>query len=1181
MAENTLTTEQKAVVENRGGPLLVSAAAGSGKTFVLVKRLLDRVENGDADIDGFLIITFTKAAAAELRGRILAELNRRLRENPGNSRLRRQAALIHRADIGTVDSFCSNLLRRWAWALDLSPDFRQMDEDESAALRERVIDSLLDDRYKDAQSDFLELADTVGTGRDDRSLTEAVLNLYRSTESLPEPEVWLAGQKAQALSAITALDPVETPWGNYFLRSRAEVLESRLEEMISAVALMADFPVIDEKYGPLFSDEITSGYALLSALESGWADASAAASAISFARLPTVKGESAKDRFKEVRDRYKSFCNELSGLLSAPAKNIMADLRLSARAVCPLLDLTADFCENFSREKLRRSLMDFADTERLALKLLEDPLIGGEIASRYTEVMVDEYQDINRLQERLFAALSSGGRKLFMVGDVKQSIYGFRLATPEVFLEKYITFASYKTAAPGQGRKIDLNLNFRSRGAVLEAVNHLCATVMTPRLGGLEYDKDQALYQGADFSGQDPPVEVVFIDTKADGPQSCDPNFSENASDGGEDEKAAAIEARYAAARIRRLIDTEGYAPSDIAILLRAMAGRAYLFEDALAQLNIPFVSSASGELFQKPEVGVLVSILEIIDNPTRDIPLAAALLSPVWGFSPSRLAEIRAKNRSASLAEALKADDGPDTAAFLEDLETLRAESRAMTADRLVWKLLTEKGLLFIYGPKGGKARENLLSLCAWAEKCRAQGHITLYAFLNQLRAAREKGRGTPASGDSGNAVKIMSMHKSKGLEFPVVLMCGLGSRFNRRSLDEQVLFDQELGVGVKLYDRQTLMRKNSLPRLAIREKLQRAGDSESLRILYVGMTRARERLILTAAPGSIDSVLSRAGRGFLPPNFGMLSGASSPAVWLAAAALTRPEGGVLLGEPPKNAENCAPLWHISLISPRDVSAVASPSSEDETLCAGDTPGGTDAETLTRNLLWRYPHQAATVTTSKATPSGLEDNGRPEERLPYHEAHGAQSEDDLREPKSRIQLPGFLAPSGLTAAEKGTALHMVMQYLNFENCTSAYAISNEIERLETQGFITPRQARAADPEKLLAFFNSDTGRRVLAGQPIREFKFSVLVDADRYFPAVEGEKILLQGMIDLYHRVPGGLAILDFKTDRIPPGGEAELGEKYRPQLEAYAAALEKITGEKVLEKTLYFFSSGKSFSL
>ncbi|MBQ9980102.1 MAG: helicase-exonuclease AddAB subunit AddA [Oscillospiraceae bacterium] len=1152
MADLNLTAEQLAVVENRGGPLLVSAAAGSGKTFVLVKRLLDAVQRGEASVEDYLIITFTKAAAAELRWRITGDLEKRIKEYPADKNLRRQLQLAHRANICTIDSFCSGLLRRWAWALDLRADFRQLEEDESAALRESVLEELLSRCYESRDEDFLYLADTVGAGRDDRGLAAAVLGLYRSTESLDDPEKWLADMKAQ-LDADFGGEPLDSLWGRSWAKNAGELLAGRLEEMALAVGEMEKFPEIEEKFRPLFENEISAGSYVLQALDTGWDAAAAALRSVKFDRIPTVKGAPEKERFKTVRDRYKKTCQTLAEQFSCSGAEICRDMALSARASKALLTLVEQFSQSLWQQKLRRGLMDFADIERQALRLLEHPRWGGEIAGQFKEVMVDEYQDINRLQERLFTALSGGGQRLFMVGDVKQAIYGFRLATPDIFLEKYNSFAPYQTAQTGQGRKIDLNLNFRSRGAVLECANHICAAVMSEKLGGLEYDRHQMLFQGAPFEGADPAAEMIFMDAPRGGD--------------GEDEDARgiALEAKYVAGRIAKMV-SEGVSPEDIAILLRSPAGKAEIFSAELEALGIGCDAQGGSLLFSAPEVDAFISILETLDNPTRDVHLAAAMMSPAWNFSPARLAEIRAGNREGCLYEAVRADEGADCALLCADLQRLRAAGRELAADELVWRILDEKGLLFTYGAMGGRQRENLLAICSMAEKCRSMGKVTLYAFLNHLRAAKKRSR-SAQTGEKAGAVKIMSVHKSKGLEFPVVFLCGMGSRFNRRDLDEKVLFDTELGVGMKISRQGGAVLKNSLPRLAIREKLLRRGDSEEIRVLYVALTRAKEKLIITAAPESLQSVISRAGGGFLPPNFAMLSGASTPAVWLAAAALARSEGKKALApESFSGDEQDGYIWNVKALSPAEIGrediseAVSTPAAPKKLPSA-------DIDALRAALDWVYPHRAASRTASKITPSALEGKWeRPEDAAPL----------PGQELPNVWQKPAFLQSAGLTAAQRGTALHAVMQYIDFEKCTHAGAVSEEIRRLVAMEFITEAQAAAADVEKILDFIRSPIGKKALAGNPVREFKFSVLMEAERWFEGVEGEKILLQGMIDLYYKTDGGLGILDFKTDRVLPGGEQEAAEKYRGQLEAYAAALERITGEKVVEKTLYFFATG-----
>ena len=863
MAKLNLTEQQRSAVENRGGSLLVSAAAGSGKTKVLVERLFRYVTEEHCHIDDFLIITYTKAAAAELRSKIAAELSKRLADAPGDRHLRSQLLRVYQADIKTVDAFCTALLRENTHLLakegeryTLTPDFRVLDENDAKLLRQRVLDRVLGRFYDDLDEGGALLADTLGAGRDDSALAALVLETYEKLQSHAYPAAWL--ERNRAVWEHCGGDFNDTPYAAELL---AVVRRKGLHHMtvLRRAALATEGGDLYKGYGEKFLMASRSLAPL--AASWNWEAARDSLEHIEFPRLTTPKGM--KDdpevlRLKKLWEGAKESVKKLGTFLSVSGEEAMEDLGTMAPAMTALLKLAADFAEAYRVEKLRKNCADFSDQEHLALELLvagdgSPTELGRQVAGRYREILVDEYQDTNEVQNAIFRAVSREGQNLFTVGDVKQSIYRFRLADPTIFLNKYQRFKPAETAADGEERKILLSKNFRSRQEILDAANFIFSNILSVDMGEMEYGEDELLHFGA-----------AYYPPRTD----CDTEFHlisarQKSAEEERPVKKLTAEARFTARRIRQLLD-EGYPvtgedgnlrpcrPEDIVILMRSPGSRSAAFAQAMAEQGVPCSFEESGSFFESVEIAVTLSLLEVIDNPRQDVPLISVLRSPVFGFTPDRLALIRSHDRDGDFYDALLADDGEDARSFLATLSALRETAADMSVCRLLWHIYNTLDLLGIFGAMdGGPVRqENLIALTRYAERFESSGYRGLFAFITQLRRLMEAGEAPEVKITGGTGgVQLMSIHKSKGLEFPIVFLCDLDHAFSRQDFDMPVLVHPALGLGPRCIDLKRKIRYPTMARLALEEKLRRENLAEEQRVLYVAMTRPKEKLILVDA--------------------------------------------------------------------------------------------------------------------------------------------------------------------------------------------------------------------------------------------------------------------------------------------------------------------------------------------
>ena len=1187
MGDIQLTPQQLGAVEDRGGSLLVSAAAGSGKTKVLVERVFAYLREEHCHIDDFLIITFTRAAAAELRSKLAAELARRVAAEPENGHLRQQMFRVYQADIKTVDGFCASLLREHVHLLEpvdgrsLTPDFRILDESECTLLKERALEQALEhfyQRIEQGDEGCRLLAETLGFGRDDRGLALLVPEVHAKLQSHPYPEKWLA----QAAEGWRELPQrlADSVYGRTIMDDtvrRALYWAGRLER--AARDMEGCQPVFDA-YADRFLEAAAQLREYETAAQNGWDEMSRVD--VTFRKLGAVRGEEngdSKAAAKAVWDKCKAAVKKLSAPYQTAESELLDDLRAIAPAMEALLELTADFDRRFQAEKVRRNAMDFSDQEHYAVRLLagEDGTpteLGEQVSHRYREIMVDEYQDTNEVQNCIFRAVSRQGENIFAVGDVKQSIYRFRLAEPGIFLEKYRTYLDAEDAAPGQPRRRVLSRNFRSRREVLDAANFVFAAIMSREMGELDYTEEQYLHFGAAYYPDAPERETEFHYLSVE--DTPEQRFDR-----------AEAEARFTARRIRRLLDggfpvrggdgeLRPVEPEDIVILMRSPSARLAVFTAALEREGIPCDGGESEDFFSAMEIAVVLSLLEIVDNPRQDVPLIAVLRSPLVGMSADRLAEIRALQPEGDYYEALCRDEGEDAQAFLSLLRELRHASREMAADKLLWYCYDRCRVEAIFGAMadGTQRQARLTALYDYVRRLVQSGRTGLFDCVSHLRRLLENGD-APAitAARASGGVRIMSVHKSKGLEFPVVVLADLNRSFNRQDLDRPVLVHPQLGVGAERVETERRIRYDTVSKSALALTLEREAKAEELRILYVAMTRAQEKLIMVCSRKNPEKHLRElAALTELPVPPEAVSGANCPGDWLLLTLLNTFQASELHGfagvRPSELTEAPAGMTvHLHRIGGEETEGAASPAEED----TGESP---DTTPDTASLGFVYGHRAATVTPSKVTATQLKGRAIDEEI-----AEGTLP----RRRESAPERPRFLQEKrGLTGAERGTAMHLVMQFLPLDTAAEPWAVAEVIDGLRRRRLLTPEQAAALDVPALVRFLASPLAERIRNAPRLwREYRFALLTDAGIYDGDAAGEEMLLQGVADCVFETERGLAVVDFKTDRVQTAEVQQRAEVYRAQLDAYAGALSRILERPVTERILYFFACGEEISL
>ncbi len=1166
MADRVWTPQQQDSITAIGGTVLVSAAAGSGKTAVLVERVLRRITDPKAPVDvtGLLVVTFTKAAAAEMRQRLSAALSAMIAREPDNPLYQRQQLLLPQASISTVHGFCAALLRENAGQSGIPMGFRIAEPAEVKVIGAQALDEVLEESYQRRDGAFMALCRQLNDLRDDAHLREAVLQLYDFTQAHAFPERWLQEQ----VDAFAAVQPVEkTRWMAPILREIGLVLAGVLPMADRLVELSAH-----ENMEP-YRDTLLREQQRLQWIREHYAAAPydtlrAMFREFVFDRLPGVSAKSAtaeedKQQVKELRDMIKERIKRVGDWLAPDEAAARGELEAMAPLAEALGDLVRRYAAAFTRRKREKKLLDYGDLEHESLRLLLDSTTGEptplarEYAGRYTEILVDEYQDTNAAQDALFGAITPQKGALFMVGDVKQSIYGFRQAMPFIFTDRRDTYPAYDRVAPAFPATITLGNNFRSRREVTEGVNFLFRQLMHRQLGGVDYTGREELVCSAAYAdAPDRETEWLVIDgvkTKTEG---------------------VAAEAAAIGRRIQQMMGTvvigegEQARPlryGDIGILFRK-SDRMGAVAEALTQMGIPTACNNQESFFTTAEVMTALSLLRVIDNPLREVELTALMLSPIGGFTADDCARLRLteEDRRLPLYTALERTSQQEgelaqrCAALLALLRRARHLAVSMPADRLLEVLYRETGLTAIFAARrdGRRRVANLHRLDQLARGYEQGEFRGLSAFVRYIDRLEKQGGDIKVEGSpSPEAVHLMTIHGSKGLEFPVVFVARLGDDFSAQDAKKQLLFHQTAGIGMRLRDDEAGEKFRTLSLAGVQSALRQDARAEELRVLYVALTRAREKLVLVIStpdlPGKLKKLELQLGPSALLPAEAILR-AAGPGDLLLMAALRHPAFAAYRRlDTPLLPD--APLFVLRLEKPLEEAAETPEPAAD---AAHPPPQEALCRELRQRMGYAYPHEALAAVPAKLAASQL--------------SHQSMARQFIA--KAR---PAFLQQEGLTASQRGTALHAFMQFADYTR--GATDLPAEIDRLRNGGYLTEKQADCLPPDKLQGFFASSLYARMAASPDCRrEFHFTVAVPAEMAAQGVDislcaGETVVVQGIADCVFWEGDGLVLVDYKTDRVKE--QAELAERYRSQLQFYRQALEPIFGLPVKEAVLYSF--------
>ena len=1344
MSSPKWTQEQQNVIDSRGGNLLVAAAAGSGKTAVLVERIIQMILNSDLkiDIDKLLVVTFTNAAASEMRERIGDAISKKLDENPEDEHLQDQLVLLNKASITTIHSFCLEVIKSNFHKINLDPNFRIGDETECSLMKLEAIDETFDILYEQNDEEFCYLVDCYAEKRGDSNLQNLILSIYSFVMASPYPKVWLK-ESAEDFNITDDFDFATSKWAKAILETVKIQMEGIEKSLCKAIE---DVYGIDELV--TFTDKLKIEYEkikeILYACDTSWSDAYRQISSMTFEnyakgvkRIPKdapsyIKEE--KDKAKKIRDNAKKSIEKIkTSVFNKNYDDLKDEIKFLYPIVKSLSDVVLMFEQIYSQKKRDKGIIDFNDIEHFALQILtetdengdfvfdeEGKNIPSDIALEYREkfyeIFIDEYQDSNQVQEVILSTIAKQKEpNRFMVGDVKQSIYRFRQAKPEIFLQKY---ATYDTDLSSKYKKIMLYKNFRSRKEVVDSVNYIFEHIMSKNLGEIDYNEEEKLNLGANFEEvEDEKIilggatEIHLMEKKV--PEVEDPDEEEEE---GEDLDASQIEARMVGKIIRDIMrpnengeimqvfdkKLETYRNveyKDIVILLRATSAWAPVFAEELINMDIPTYADMGQGYFETMEIQVIMSFLKVIDNPMQDIPLIAILRSPIYGFTPEDFIDIRITDKKVSFYEAMRmfvgekidlsneeeqdiaedeiSDDigneiidvnineensyvdadmddyyqninyedfeyeneefiyndevmyesyisenieddliyeinsnieGDEESQkselelkvrrFLDDLKELQEKSMYMSTDEFLWYIYTNSGYYAYCGalPGGSQRQANLRILFERAkqfEETSFKGIFNFINFISKLKKSNSDMGSAKTLGENANVVRIMSIHKSKGLEFPIVICSGMGRNFNTMDFRKDVLYHHELGYGPQIVDFERRISYPSIAKEALKCKINIENISEEMRILYVALTRAKEKLIITSSIKDIEQNMHKWSSNIstekMVSKYDILNG-KNYMDWMMPAIIKH-----------KDLEDIRETYNLSTsISMEDESkwSVKTWNRDDIDFEKHEKEGIREVlntmdlsqhdteyyEQIEKKLNFEYPYLG--VVKKAASISVTEIKKRQEEYEEQDDSLG------LYKHKTTLKKPKFLSESQktekITGARRGTIVHLIMEVLDFEKVNTESEIKAQIQDLVKRRIITEKESQVLSPRKIMRFFKSPIAKRMLSSKFVKreqkiytQIKMNDIYLNDEIFKnnreTYENESVMLRGVIDLYFEEDDGLVILDYKTDFVDENNKKEIIHKYKKQIEIYADVLSKLTGKKVKEKYLYLFGIDK----
>ncbi len=1197
MGEVKWTNEQKQAIEEKGSNILVAAAAGSGKTAVLVERIINRILNDKIDIDKLLVVTFTNAAASEMRERILDAIYKKIEEDPSNIELQRQITLLNKASICTIHSFCLDVIRNNFYEINISPNFRIGDTAEIELLKQETLDDLFEKKYFEEDEDFLKLVDTYTGYRGDEPLKELIMEIYKFIQSSPFPRKWLEEKVEEFNIKDLSLDFAKTKWGKIIL----EEYEKNIEETILGLKNVKqdlDLNPELEKFSQVIRLDLENLELLKANLDS-WDKVYELSQRFSFTKWPVdrKRQSSIKDEAKEKRDKInKKFKGIKDKIFIYTSKEAIQDLQEVYEILNLLKKVVLEFEETYGKVKLERNVIDFNDIEHLALKILlkedDGKYVPTEVAKKYKdkfeEIAIDEYQDSNMVQEYILTSISKGNN-IFMVGDVKQSIYKFRQAMPELFLGKYEKYKLKKDKTENDDLKIQLFKNFRSRENILSTSNLVFQEIMSKKLGDVEYNEDEYLNLGAnypdienvDFAGKTE-IDVINLNKNQIEEEAEDTENNERIED-------SILEAKYVAKKIQELINSnyyvfdkkQGYRKityKDIVVLLRSTATLAPIYEKEIADLGMPVFSDTSSEYLNSVEIQTIISVLKIIDNPMQDIPLVTVMRSMIGGFTDNDLIEIRLADKNCNFYESiLKAQVQVSEELrikinnFLEKIENWREANEYLNLDELIWKIYLDTGYYNYVGlMQNGKLRQaNLKMLFERAKQYESASFKGLFNFINfidKLKLSSGDLGSAKIIGENEDVIRIMSIHKSKGLEFPVVFLSSTSKKFNMQDLNKKVLLHQDIGLGPTYTNYEKKIEYPTLAKEAIKIVTKREVLAEEMRVLYVALTRAKEKLVITGIEKDVnDSIDSKQKEleiykdnieNKMNPN--LVGKYKSYIDWIELVYL-------------KNKDK--DIMKFNIINKKDI-----------------LKENTEEKEENKDIIKEIQNRAISKENINKIKQELEWKYKFEESV---ELPSELSVSKIKELKNNVQLqnqevsfakPNFLIEkTELTGAQKGTIMHLCLQKLNHKEEYDLEKLKRMVKSLVEKEIILQKEADSVNYNKILEFFKSEIWQEMKEAKLVEQEKaFYFNIKANEIYDVKSDEDILVQGIIDLYYiNKDDELVLVDYKTDYVENNNEEILKEKYDIQLAIYKKALEKALDRKVDKVYIYSTWLGRAITI
>ena len=1187
----TFTAEQQKVIDLRNSNILVAAAAGSGKTAVLVERIITMLTKDQPaiDVDELLIVTFTEAAAAEMKERVRVAIEKALEENPSDVHLQRQATLIHNAQITTIHSFCLSVIREYFYKIDLDPGFRIGEEGELKLLRQDVIDELLESYYDEGNDAFLDFVESYASGRDDKKIGELILKIYEFSTGYPNAKRWLSECVTKYdVKTVEALD--ETVFVKLVMDYTSRYLEDIIHTLEHLIQLCEE-PEGPRAYGDCLQDDLSIVRSLCK--ETTFGGMQEKISQVAFKRLAPNRDKSVDEELvkyvQATRGEIKKTLEEMQKqYFQKTPLEVCKDMQMAGKSMAVLASLVEDFIDAYAKEKRNKNLIDFNDMEHMALQILTeeqgDELVPSKIATefkaRFKEVMIDEYQDSNLIQEAILTSVSGvseGRHNIFMVGDVKQSIYRFRLARPELFMEKFDTYS----LTGGNKQRIDLHKNFRSREEVLESANFIFEQIMTRGFGGIEYDDNAALNVGATYvKAPHNETEILLLD---------------------EEEIFEIVprqaEAYAVAKRIKELLKNHKVQDKktgelrpvqykDIVILTRNLAGWSDVYSQVLNMEGIPTYTSSRTGYFETLEVTMVLDYLKVLDNPRQDIPFVAVLTCGLVGVTKEELATIKIETQEDCFYDRVTSYiEAGDNETLVKKLQTFTAQMERFrecvpytSIYELLNRMIKELGYEdYIASLPGGEQRaaniEMLLEKAVAFENTSYKGLFHFVRYIEQLKKYNVDYGEASLSQEEANVVQLMSIHKSKGLEFPIVFVGGMGKTFSKRDVTGSVTMHPELGVGLDAisYERRTT--SATLAKRVIQRELILDNAAEELRVLYVAMTRAKEKLIMVGTIPHLKQKLASCEelkvQGEKQLSYSMLTKANSYFDWVIPAVYRHESMSSVLADYELTVPFSNPYYkakchiHVSHVEPTtllegEIEELIANDKQKESLTGWDTSKTYDADIkmqLENQFSFVYPYERLQKLPQAMSVSELKKRAYEEEQ---------DTRKMFKEQEVFPLLPRFLQEEqNVTGAFRGTEYHRVMEKIDFTKTYDEATIKQISDVVE--------------PTDILGFLDSNLGKRMSQAAKcqklFKEQPFVLGVDVKDIYPQEEGEtQILVEGIIDVYFEEDGELVVADYKTDNVKMA--TELQERYHAQLEYYAKALEQLTGKKVKEKIIYSFT-------